>query len=113
MELLVIILNKVEFLNDVLQLMVEAEIANATIFDSEGIGHYLAYKVPAFGGLRSLISDKNEHNKTILALLEKKESYEELKKLMKKENVDFSKPGMGIIFSVPLNTVISAEEEIL
>lgn len=113
MDLLVIILNKVEFLNDILQLMVEAGIANATIFDSEGVGHYLAYEVPVFAGLRSIIGKEKEHNKTILALLEKKGSYDEFENLLKKENIDFSKTGMGIIFSISLKTVIKADKEIL
>ena len=97
-------------MNDVLNLMVEAEIINATIFDSEGIGHYLAYEVPIFAGLRSLIGDKNEHNKTILAVLRKKESFKNFTKLMKKEGLDFSKQGMGIMFTVPLKSFFNEKE---
>ena len=110
MELLVIILNKVEYMSDVLQLLVEAEIVNATILDSEGIGHYLAYEVPVFAGLRTLIGDKNEHNKTILALVKKKKSLEEFKRLIKKEKIDFAKQGMGIMFTVPLKSVLTEKK---
>ena len=110
-KLLVIILNKVEYLNDILSLLVEAGIANATIFDSEGISHYLAYQVPVFAGLRNVLKDAKEHNKTILALIDEGEYYDEFLRLMEKESIDFREKKMGIMFTVPLGTVISTQNE--
>ena len=78
MELLVIVLNKTEFLNDLLSLMVEAGITHSTILDSEGMGHHLAYEIPIFAGLRQLIGETKAHNKTILALVDSREIIKKL-----------------------------------
>ena len=46
MKLVVFVLNKEEFLEDVLEAFIEAGITGATILDSEGMGRFLTYEVP-------------------------------------------------------------------
>ena len=107
MELLVIILNKVESLKDLLSAMLESGITEATILDSEGMGQILAYEVPIFAGLRQLLGDTRTHNKTIFALIQKKDSLKDFKKLLEEVKIDFSEKGTGIIFTIPVNEVVS------
>ena len=78
MELLIVILNKEEYLEKVLSILVEIGIPGATILESEGLGHFLAYEVPIFAGLRQLIGEKKTANKTILALIDEKNFFSKL-----------------------------------
>ena len=110
MELLVIILNKVEFFNDLLSILVEAGITQATILDSEGMGHHLAYEVPIFAGLRRLVGEEKAHNKTVLALIKDIKMINELQRLLKEIDIDFAKPGTGIMFALPVSSIIKHEE---
>ncbi len=106
MQLLVIILNKCELLNDLLSLMVESGISQSTIFDSEGMGHHLAYEVPIFAGLRQLMGENKEQNKTVFALIEDTSVLGELHKLLKEMDIDFTHSGTGVMFTVQADNVI-------
>lgn len=109
MELLIIILNKEEYFEKIVSILVEAGVSGATILESEGIGHFLAYEVPIFAGLRQLTGERKSINKTILAVLEDKDIFNNLKELLAEEKIDFTKPGTGIIVTLPINNVIKSE----
>lgn len=113
MEVLIIILNKEEYLEKILSLIIEAGASGATILDSEGLGHFLAYEVPIFAGLRHLVGEKKSRNRTILAILENENIFPEIEKLFAEENIDFSQPGVGIIVTIPVNKVIKPPRELL
>ena len=112
MELLVIILNKEEYLERIVSLLVEAGVNGATISDSEGIGHFLAYEIPIFAGLKQLIGEGKTVNKTIMAVLEKKDIFNSFKQLLLEENIDFTMPGVGVIATIPVNEVIKSKKEL-
>jgi hypothetical protein len=112
MELLIIVLNKEEHLEEILSILVELEVSGATILDSEGLGHFLAYEVPIFAGLRQLVGEKKTANRTILALVERKNFLPKFKKLLAEENIDFTQPGMGIIVTIPVNDAVIPKREI-
>jgi len=112
MQLLIIVLNKEEYLEKLMSLLVESGINGATISDSQGIGHYLAYEVPIFAGLRQMMGEGTTVNKTILAVLDNEEAFSELKELLIEEDIDFTKPGVGIVITVPINEVIKSEGEL-
>jgi hypothetical protein len=106
MEFLIIVLNKQEYLEKILSILVELGAPGATILDSEGLGHFLAYEVPIFAGLRQLVGEKKSANKTILALVEGKGFFPKFKKLLAEEDIDFTKDGMGIVVTLPVNDAI-------
>jgi len=110
-ELLIIIINQNEYFEKVLSILVELGISGATIFDSEGMGHFLAYEVPIFAGLRQLMGGSKVANKTIMTLIERKEIFNNIKELLAEEQIDFSQPGVGVMFTLPINNVIKANEE--
>ena len=112
MELLIIVLNKTEYLEKLLSILIEAGVSGANISESEGVGNYLAFEVPIFAGLRQFFQEGKSVNKTIMAVLEDKDTYLKLKKLLAAENIDFTQPGVGIIIKVPVNEVIKSQEEI-
>lgn len=112
MQLLIIVLNKEEYLEKLMSLLVEAGISGATISDSQGIGHYLAYEVPIFAGLRQMMGEGKTVNKTILALLNDDKTFAQFKELLIEEDIDFTKPGVGVVVTVPVNEAIKFEGEL-
>ncbi|MGA1864392.1 MAG: P-II family nitrogen regulator [bacterium] len=100
MKLLVIVLNKEEYLNDILEAFVEVGITGATIVDSVGMGHKLAYEIPIFAGLRKSIKT-SDYNKTIFSVVQDDEILEEAIKLID-EIIDCNEQGSCLLFVVPL-----------
>ena len=112
MELLMIILNKEKHLGKILSLLVELEVSGATILDSKGSERFLAYEVPIFAGLRQLIGEKKTTHTTILALIEEENFLFNFKRLLNEEDIDFTQPGTGAIFTLPVNDAITSQHKI-
>ena len=100
MNLLVLVLNKEEHLDEILEVFVEVGITGATILDSVGMGHKLAYDIPIFAGLRKSIKT-SDYNKTIFSVVQDDETLEEAIKLIG-EIIDFEETGTCLLFVVPL-----------
>lgn len=111
MQLLVFILNKEEQLGDVLMAFMEVGIDEATIIDSVGMGRVLAYDVPLFAELRYMIKEVRPYNKTIIALVEDDKTIEDLIKLVEEICGPLSKPGSGVLFSLPVNLAYGFHKE--
>jgi nitrogen regulatory protein P-II 1 len=109
MELLIVILNREEHLETILSILVELEVSGATILNSEGLGHFLAYEVPIFAGLRHLVGERKTENKMILALVEDKGFFTEFKKMLAAEKIDFTEPGTGVILTIPVSQVVKSK----
>jgi hypothetical protein len=112
MELLIVVLNEEEYLERILSILVELEVSEATVLDSESLGQFLAYEVPIFAGLQQLKGRGRTTSRTILALIKKRNFFPGFKELLAEENIDFTQPGMGIIATLPVGDVIMAEDEI-
>jgi len=110
MELLIIVLNREEYFEKLVSILVESGVSGATIFESEGLGHLLAYDVPIFAGLRKFVGESKSTNRTIMVLLDNKDIFPKIKRLLNEENIDFTKPGVGIIVTVPVGKVIRSKE---
>lgn len=110
MELLLVVLNKDELFETVVNILVEAGVSSATFLESEGMGQYLAFEVPIFAGIRQFVGESKKSNRTILAVLEKKEIFEEIKDLLKKEKIDFTQPGIGLLLRMPVSECIKSDE---
>jgi hypothetical protein len=104
MYLLIIILHKEEYLDDVLSCLVELGIEDAVAIDSESMEKALAYKVPIFAGLRFDIGGK-PFSKVILATSEDKESGKELIKLLKEVDIDLEIPGVARIITLKIESI--------
>ena len=106
MELLIVILNREEYFEKIVSILVEIGVTGATILDSQGLGNFLAYEVPIFAGLRKLVGENKSANKTILAVLEDKSILSKFKQLLVEEDIDFSHPGVGIVATLSVNEVV-------
>lgn len=100
MKLLVLVLNKEEYLDEILEAFVEVGITGATIVDSTGMGRKLAYDIPIFAGLQKSIKP-SDYSKTIFAVVQDDETLEEAIKLIE-EIIDINEPGSCLLFVVPL-----------
>ena len=100
--LMVFVLNREEFLDEILSGFLEIGITGATIVDSMGMGRILAYDIPIFAGLRGVLAGGRPHNKTILSVLPDKETYEKAFELIEDVCGNLADPGNGVLFALPV-----------
>ncbi len=106
MKLLVLVLNKIEVLDDLLLALTSAQINGATIISSTGMAHALSghEEVPFLMGLRSLLDPDREQNRTIFAVLSD-DMVEKAISVIEKVVGDLSRPDTGIVFTLPIDQV--------
>jgi len=105
MRLLVFICNNPEKLEEVLEGYLEVGITGATIVDSLGMGHTLATQVPIFAGFQPLFSAASAYNKTILSVIKEASKVEEALDMIEEICGPLGEPGVGIAFTVSLESV--------
>lgn len=94
MKLVILVLNKAELLEDVIEYFVEVDIRGATILDSVGMGKILAYDIPIFAGFRDIMAGSRSNNKTILTTVPA-DRIDEIMDGMDRI-VHFDQPGTGV-----------------
>ncbi len=104
MYLVVLVLNKVELLEQVLDELVRAGICGATILDSTGMGRALAnsHDDSILAGIRSIFQYSRPHNKTVFFVVQTREQSQSAVVAVKKVLGDMNRPGVGIIFTLPV-----------
>ena len=114
MNVLFIVLNKTEYLDDILDAFVEIGIRGATIMDSQGMGSALADNggEPFFGVLRNLLDDARPYNKTIFTVIDDEDLLEKAVKTVKEIVVDIYEPGVGMMFTLPVGNVYGMDRGI-
>lgn len=108
MQLMVMVLNKVEVLDTLLEKLMEKGICGATILNSTGMVRELSKyneDFPIFGTLRMLIDPERKESKTLFMVL-KDEKVEKAKQIIREAVGDLSQPDTAVIFTLP---VLSAE----
>ena len=104
MQYLVIVLNKSEILDEVLETFLELGISGATVLDSTGMGHIISRDIPIFAGFKNVFSVAQPNNKTIFTLVpDDKVSF--ILDAIEQVTGSFEKQGVGIAFSLPVTTV--------
>lgn len=103
-ELLFLILNKEEYLDEVLELFLELGVSGATILESVGMGRVITHDIPIFAGFRNLMTGSRPYNKTIMAVVNK-DVVEDIVKGVEGICGDLEEPGTGLIFTVPVSHV--------
>lgn len=109
MNVLFIVLNKSEYLDEILDAFVEVGVRGATILDSQGMGSALADNgkgnEPFFGVLRNFLDNSRPYNKTIFTVIKDDEILEKAVKAVKEIVVDIYEPGVGMMFTLPVGNV--------
>lgn len=105
MYLLIIILNKEKYLDDVLSCLVELGVEDATILDTQPLEFALAYKVPIFAGLKLQLGERTQFSKTILFIVENMDMGKEIIKLLKTVGIDLEAKGVARIITLKIESV--------
>lgn len=108
MKLLVMILNKVDQLDELLLALTNTHIRGATILDSNGMAHTL-YKKPSdgtdpLGSIRALINPEHEKSKTLLIVL-RDDQVAVVEKVADYVLGGLDNPDTGFIFTVPVDYI--------
>lgn len=104
MKLAIFILNKEEYLDQVLEAFLELNIGGATVLDSVGMGRILAHDIPIFAGFQNLLQDTRPGNKTIFTVVPEKK-IAPLTKEIEHITGSLDKPGSGLLMVLPVDSV--------
>jgi nitrogen regulatory protein PII len=112
MQLLVAVLNQAEAIDDVLSGFLELGITGATVINSEGMARILTHDVPIFAGIQTLLSGSRSQNYTVFSVIEEEEKVKAAFALIQDVCGDMRRPGTGIVFTLPVATVIGVAPEL-
>lgn len=107
MQLLILVLNKVECLEELLQTLLDAGIGGATVLESTGMARVLGSsdEAPAiFGALRYLMDPERQSSRTLLMVLSDAQ-VDQVRALVRQVTGGLDKPDTGILFTVPVLNV--------
>lgn len=105
LELVVIVLNKVEFLTEILNGFVDEGIRGATAINSSGMGRIMAEYIPFFARFADLEDENKNHSKTVFTVVNSTEERDKVVKIVEDTIGNIDEPDTAFIFSVPVNFV--------
>ena len=103
MELVVIVLNKVDLLEEILSLFVRYEIKGATVLDSSGMGHLISRQFPMFSMFAELGVEREANSKTIFTVVKDEAERKEVLSITESVCGDLTQPDNAVFFSVPVS----------
>jgi nitrogen regulatory protein PII len=109
MHLLVLILDKPADIEMIIEKWREIGVTGATIYDSVGVGKTTLYgtDAPIIASLKRIFdSEKRTYNHTMISVIKTDETLNEAIKVAREVCGDFTKPDVGIMFSLRLDRVI-------
>lgn len=106
MKLMVIILNKTDALESLLEGMSAAGLGGATIIESSGLATTLSRLDSSIisASIRAILSGAEEDNRTILSVI-RNDQLEIARKVVYNTVGDLSHPNTGIMFTLPIDFV--------
>ena len=106
MQLLVIVLNRIDYLEELLVAFAKNGVKGATVLDSTGMAQAISASNEKrfLGSLRMLLDNERQENKTIFTVLED-DKVEDVKQVVHSVLGSFEAPNTGIMFTVPLSFV--------
>lgn len=106
MKLMVLILNKTDVLDSLLEGLSAAGLGGATIIESSGLATTLSRLDSSFisSSIRAILSGSEDDNRTILSVI-RNDQLEIARKVIYNTVGDLSTPNTGILFTVPIDFV--------
>ena len=102
---MVIILNRVEYLEDLLAAFLEIGISGATVLNSVGMGQIISKNIPIFAGLSDAFPGSSPSNRTILAVVEERQ-VKRMARMVEEVCGSLDEPGTGLMVSLSLDEVL-------
>ncbi len=114
MQLFVLVLNRTEYLEQILGKMLERGIGGGTILDSTGMMRVLDNDehadFPMFGLLRQVYAPERKKSKTMFAVM-KDEKIPQMMDIINSVTGGLHKPDTGVAFALPLSFVEGVEHK--
>lgn len=107
MQLLVLILKKVDLIEKLIKELAETGVSGGTILEGTGMASELVNMedIPVFGMLRALLADEEKVASKVMLFVLKDEQVMITRKSIKRVIGDLSEPNTGIMFSIPITYV--------
>ena len=105
-HLLVLVLNKTECLEELLEALYEQGHTGATILDSRGMAQSLSdhEDLPFLASLRLLLDPDHRENKTVFMVVEPSR-IAEISAIVNRVTGGLDRPDTGILFTIPVQSV--------
>lgn len=106
MEFLILILKKIELIDDVILKLQEAEVHHGTIIDAKSMTTALSAHwddVPMFGLFRSAKNHEYNEDVKMMMFALKKEQVEVVKTVIEDVIGDMNQPGTAVMFTMPIS----------
>ncbi|AEI14185.1 hypothetical protein Flexsi_0498 [Flexistipes sinusarabici DSM 4947] len=101
MKLVLIVLNKTDLLEEVIEYFVEKDVKGGTVMDSVGMGKILTYDIPIFAAFKELMIGSKASNKVVFTTVED-ELLEDFMSGLDKI-INFDEPGTGVAFTIDID----------
>jgi hypothetical protein len=102
--LLIIHLDDTDKMPEILEVFNENDVSGCTIISTKGVGHskFAGNDKPVIASMKHLFESEKEYNKTIMTVIETRETLE--RTMLGVENVvkDFCTPDIGLMYAMPL-----------
>lgn len=107
MQLLVLILKKVELTNPIMKALAESGVRGGTTLDGNGMANAISdmEDLPIFGMLRSFLADEEKEICKVMLFVLQDEQVKTTREIIKKVIGDLNAPNTGIMFSIPITQV--------
>lgn len=107
MQLLILILKKVELMEELIESLAKSGVGGGTILDGTGMAKSLMNmeELPIFGMLRRVLSDEEKESCKVMLFVLHDEQVMTTRKTIKEVIGDFNVPNTGIMFSIPITYV--------
>lgn len=107
LQLLVLILKKIDLMEDLIKHLAESGVKGGTILDGTGMAKALVNMedLPIFGLLRHILADDDKVTCKVMMFVLKDEQVMNTRDTIKRVVGDFSQPNSGIMFSIPITYV--------
>ncbi len=104
MKLVMIFLNKIEYLDDLMAAFLEIGVTGATVLSSIGMGRIISHHIPIFAGLQDAFAGSSPANKTIVTVVNE-DMVQKIADVVSDVCGDFTKAGSGIMISLPIDKI--------
>jgi len=111
-QALFVILNDPDKVEDVLKILLDCEIRGATIIETQGMAKVLSDHIPIFFGLRGLIEDEHERNKTIFALSKHADKIDQAMERISAMFHCFEEACTGMMFVLPVLKAVGLGQKV-
>ena len=108
--LFVLSINDTNKIKNIYSNLLEIGADTTLIMDTETLQKKLAYDIPIFGGM-GFFNKKTPYSKTFFGIINSIEQIDYLNDLLKKEDIDLSKPGVGMLFTTKVEKLIGGMPE--